>query len=164
MIEKIAMKMMEHDQGDLQRINHFMKVYGYASMIGKWEGLDEDTQKTLEITALLHDIGIHLSLEKYGSGDGYYQQIEGPGEARKLLEEFHLEPERVERICYLIAHHHTYTNMDGLDYQILVEADFLVNLDEKHSGRKAIDRVRERIFRTESGKRMLDVLFANVKE
>lgn len=36
----------------------------------------------------------------------------------------------IERVCYLIGHHHTYTGIDGRDYQILVEADFLVNLYE----------------------------------
>jgi hypothetical protein len=30
----------------------------------------------------------------------------------------------VERVCYLVGHHHTYTNIDGPDYQILVEAGF----------------------------------------
>lgn len=38
---------------------------------------------------------------------------------------------------YLVGHHHTYKDIDGLDYQILVEADFLVNyfedgLDKEH--------------------------------
>ena len=36
----------------------------------------------------------------------------------------------IERVCYLIGHHHTYTGIEGRDYQILVEADFLVNLYE----------------------------------
>ena len=36
-----------------------------------------------------------------------------------------------ERICYLIGHHHTYDKIDGTDYQILVDADFLVNLYEE---------------------------------
>ena len=31
--------------------------------------------------------------------------------------------EEIDRICYLIAHHHTYYNVDGLDYRILLEED-----------------------------------------
>ena len=32
-------------------------------------------------------------------------------------------PPDVERICFIIGHHHTYKAIDGLDFQILVEAD-----------------------------------------
>ena len=32
--------------------------------------------------------------------------------------------EQIERVKYLVGHHHTYDNIDGLDYQILIEADF----------------------------------------
>ena len=31
-----------------------------------------------------------------------------------------------------MTHHHTYTGVDGIDYQILLEADYLVNADESH--------------------------------
>ena len=34
----------------------------------------------------------------------------------------------IRRVEYLVGHHHTYKDIDGLDYQILVEADFLVNI------------------------------------
>ena len=34
----------------------------------------------------------------------------------------------IERVSYLVAHHHTYNEIDDVDYQILVEADFLVNI------------------------------------
>lgn len=159
MIEKVMKKMMEYDHGDPQLINHFLKVYGYAAMIGRMEGLDERTQKVLDIAALLHDIGIKISLEKYGNCDGPHQEYEGPFIARELLAEFSLDREMTERICYLIAHHHTYHEINGMDYQILVEADFLVNLDEGKAQAKEISSVRERIFQTKSGKEMLDLLF-----
>lgn len=35
--------------------------------------------------------------------------------------------EDVERISWLAAHHHTYTDVDGLDHRILLEADYIVN-------------------------------------
>ena len=66
--------------------------------------------------------------------------------------------QQIERVKYLVGHHHTYTNIDGLDYQILVEADFLVNLHESADRYRAI-LAEERIFRTESGKRLLHALF-----
>ena len=67
--------------------------------------------------------------------------------------------ELVERVCYLISRHHTYTDIDGMDYQILVEADFLVNLFEDGAGPQEVASVRQRIFRTQSGLRMLEQLY-----
>lgn len=158
-VAAIAEKMMEYDQYDVRRINHFMKVYGYAAVIGRQERLDRRTQETLEIAALLHDIGIKISEEKYQSSAGPYQELEGPPEAEKLLAGFSLDREMTERICWLIGHHHTYTDIQGLDYQILVEADFLVNLEEDHVNVHGILRAEEKIFRTASGKKLLHLLF-----
>ena len=44
----------------------------------------------------------------------------------------------LKRVQYLIGHHHTYNNIDGLDYQILVESDFLVNLYEDGASKEAV--------------------------
>ena len=68
--------------------------------------------------------------------------------------------EVVDRVCYLVGHHHTYLDMDGMDYQILVEADFLVNLFENASTRKVIRSVDTKIFRTAAGRRILHAMFA----
>ena len=62
-------------------------------------------------------------------------------------------------ICYLIGHHHTYTNINGIDYQILVEADFLVNIFEGGMTHEAAEKVCENIFRTKTGKQLLKDLF-----
>ena len=55
---------------------------------------------------------------------------EGPAVARGMLMRLGFAENVIERVCYLIGHHHTYTGIEGRDYQILVEADFLVNLYE----------------------------------
>ena len=60
---------------------------------------------------------------------------------------------------YLVGHHHTYKDVVGLDYQILIEADFLVNLYEFADRYRAILSVEERIFRTESGRKLLHNIF-----
>ena len=44
-ISQITEKMIAYDRGDIRRIEHFMKVYGYAAVIGKLEGLDPDIQE-----------------------------------------------------------------------------------------------------------------------
>ena len=43
-ISQITEKMIAYDRGDIRRIEHFMKVYGYAAVIVKLEGLDPDIQ------------------------------------------------------------------------------------------------------------------------
>ncbi len=58
-----------------------------------------------------------------------------------------------------MGHHHTYGNIDAADYQILVEADFLVNLHESPDRYRAILAAEQRIFRTKSGKQLLHALF-----
>lgn len=151
---------IRYNRGDALRIQHLIKVHSFASAIGKLENLDEDTQFILESAAILHDIGIHLSEEKYGSSAGKYQEIEGPAEAEKLMREVggHNE-DQIERVKYLVGHHHTYTDIDGLDYQILVEADFLVNLDENASECESARSVRDKLFKTQTGKQMLLDIF-----
>ena len=100
-LTKTALAMYEYMEGDIKRINHFMKVHGYAAVIGKAEGLDNRTQEILEATAYVHDIGIKNSEIKYGSSSGYYQQIEGPGEAEKLLKKVGYDDEFIERVSIL---------------------------------------------------------------
>ena len=127
--------------------------------MGTAEELDEATLAQLEVAAVLHDIGIRISEEKYHAFGGKYQQIEGPSIARELLTPLGFDEKLIERVCYLIAHHHEYQAMDGLDYQILVEADFLVNLFEENTNEAGIASARENIFRTATGKQMLDDLY-----
>lgn len=159
MVKNIINEMIKYYNTDIRRINHFMKVYAFAKAIGENEGLDERTQKILEVTAIVHDIGIKVSEEKYGCSDGKYQEKEGPSVAEKMLLEIGYDSEFTERVCYIIAHHHTYNNIDGLDYQILVEADFIVNLYEDSCSRNAVESAYNKIFRTKSGKNYIEKMF-----
>jgi len=158
-ITDVASQMVAYNAGDARRVNHLLKVYGFAKTIGEAEGLDAGTQEILEIAALTHDIGIRNSERKLGSCTGAQQQIEGPPEARALLRSLGAEESVIERVCWLIAHHHTYSNIQGMDYQILIEADFLVNAFEDEMDEDAICSVREKLFRTKTGIKLLDLLY-----
>ena len=46
------------------------------------------------------------------------------------------------------------SNIDGIDYQILVEADFLVNFYEDHMDQHTIQTVLQKIFQTNAGKKL----------
>ena len=141
--DEVLQAMITFDAGDAKRIQHFLKVYTYATLLGRQEGLHAEVQQTLELAAILHDIGIHAAEAKY-----------------RLLEEVSGIPNTmVERICYLIGHHHTYKDVDGADYQLLLEADFLVNAYEDALSPKAILAFREKVFRTASGTAMLNAVY-----
>ncbi len=155
MIAKAIEKMIFFYEGNTHDIEHFLKVWGYAKTIGELEGIDVSTQETLELAAIVHDIACPLCRKKYGNTAGPHQQEEGMPLARRFFEEFHLPETQLERICYLVGHHHTFQGIEGMDYQILVEADFLVNASESHLSPKAIENFGREVFLTESGKKLL---------
>ena len=68
-------------------------------------------------------------------------------------------PAQADRAAYLVGHHHTYTNIDGMDYQILVEADFLVNLYEDSVPKAAAQNALDKIFKTQTGKTICKEMF-----
>lgn len=152
-------KMIAFYQGNLHDINHFLKVWAFARTIGEQEGLDEQTQRTLELAAVVHDIACPACREKYGNANGKYQELESPPLVEKFFEGMPVERRTAERISWLVAHHHTYTNVEGLDYRILLEADFLVNAGEGGLSRAAIETMRQNVFRTETGIRLLDSVY-----
>lgn len=158
-LDDLFVKMIEFYQGDPKRIQHFMKVHSFAKLIGTQEKLDDATMFILEAAAYIHDIGIRIAEEKYGKCDGKLQEQEGPIVAQKILSELGFENYIIERICYLIGNHHTYDNIEGMDYQILVEADFLVNIYEDDMGGHSIKNVYDNIFRTEAGCKLFGIMY-----
>lgn len=158
-LNNLCKKMIGFYRGDPARIQHFLKVHSLARLIGQEEGMDEKSLYILEAAAYVHDIGIRPALEKYGRENGALQEQEGPAEAEKMMRELGFEEKVIQRVSYLTAHHHTYSNIEGLDYQILVEADFLVNYFENHTEQENIKKSVEKIFRTETGKRIAEEMF-----
>lgn len=159
MIQNILNEMIKYDAGDVLRIQHFIKVYSFAHMIGELEGMSDEELEILDIASILHDIGIHPAEKKYDNCMGKYQEELGPDEARKLLAPFNLDDKIVERVCFLVGHHHTYDQVDGLDYQILLEADFLVNSFEDSLNKEAVITFRDKIFKTKTGIATLNTMF-----
>lgn len=159
LIAELTARMAEFNAGEPALTQHLLKVHDFARTIGMLEGLNADMLHTLEIAALTHDIGIKPCMEKHGTCTGKMQEEEGPQHARAMLCEMGVEGAKIERVCYLIAHHHTYTNVDGLDYRILLEADFLVNIFEGSMKKEAREAAFANVFRTDAGKRLFDAMF-----
>lgn len=156
--------MVAYDEGDAPRIQHFVKVHNFAATIAALEGLDEETAFVLETAAILHDIGIHPAEKRYGNCSGKHQEELGPAEALQLMRQVggYTEAQQ-ERVCFLIAHHHTYTDVVGMDWQILLEADFLVNSFEDGLSLEAIRNFEQHVFKTASGRRLLELQWSNAQ-
>ncbi len=159
MMNQLYMEMIRYYSGDAKRIQHFVKVHAFAKLISELEHVDDRTKEIIETAALVHDIGIRPAEEKYGTSSGKLQEQEGPAAAQAMLTRLGTDERLTDRVCYLVGHHHTYTDIDGIDYQILVEADFLVNLYEDQSGDNAVVSAMKNIFKTESGKQICREMF-----
>lgn len=153
--------MLQYFSGDPRRCQHLIKVASLAREIALLENLDAQTVVLVEAAGLVHDCGIKIGEAKYGAGKctGKIQEQEGPAAAQKILSELGYDDTVIERLCYLVGHHHTYNSIDGLDYQILVEADFLVNFYEDGLSTDAIAHAVEKIFRTDGGKLLAQAMF-----
>ena len=158
-LNNLYKKMVEFYRGDPARIQHFVKVHSFAKLIGEEEHIDEKTLYILEAAAYVHDIGIRISMEKYGKHNGMLQEQEGPAEAEKMMKQLGFDPDVIERVSYLVGHHHTYTDIKGIDYQILVEADFLVNYFEDNMSAETVKKSVDKIFRTETGRHIAEEMF-----
>jgi HD superfamily phosphodiesterase len=158
-VSKIMKKMIEYFEKDTVRINHALKVYGYAKSIGELEKISKEEQEVLEISSILHDIGIKVSERKYSSSAGIYQEIEGPPVAREIMGKFNISENIKERIEFLIGNHHTYSKINGIDFQILVEADFLVNIFEENIQKEQIEIIEQKYFKTRTGKSFLNSIY-----
>lgn len=160
MLYKLTEAMIAYDKGDPKRIQHFIKVHSFARTIGIGEKLDEKTQFLLEAAALVHDIGIRPAEAKYGNCIGKLQEQEGPAPAREMLSAIGFAPDITDRVCFLVAHHHTYDQVDGIDYRILLEADALVNLYEDQLPEDAVEAMLRNVFRTKTGSQICRIMFS----
>lgn len=149
-------KMILYNSPDVKRINHALKVYGYAKAIGAGEGLSDGDLAVLEGAAIFHDIGIHEAERKYQSAAGPYQEELGPSIAAPMLLESGFTQVETEEIKYLIGHHHTYNIKGNILLQLLIEADFIVNIEEDKVNQAGIKNAKEKIFQSATGQLLLD--------
>jgi hypothetical protein len=145
----LLQRMIAYFGSDIRRINHALKVYAFAQALSG--DLPENKRTPLLLAAILHDIGIKNAEIKYHSNSGEYQELEGPPVARDLLEQENISEAVIDRVCFLVGHHHSYSKIDGIDFQILVEADLLVNFYEDHLPPLAVKSIKEKYFKTAVG-------------
>ena len=158
-ISQIMEKMITFSDGNIHDIDHFIRVWTYARTIGELENLDRETQFLLEVTAITHDIACPLCRIKYGNTNGKYQEEEGVPMVKKFLSDTGIAEEVIDRVAFLVGHHHTFSGIDGIDYQILIEADYIANATENGYGQENIVNFMQKIMKTEGGKQILKAIY-----
>ena len=157
--DKIIKEMIKYFNKDVKRINHALKVYSFCNTIGTLEQLGDRELLTVRLSGILHNIGIKEAEKKYNSSAGPYQEKEGPGIAKAIMIKYNIDSDIIQRVCHIIGHHHSYNKIDGVDFQILVEADFLVNIYEDGMDKNAITSVRSKYFKTKTGSGILEDMY-----
>ncbi len=115
--------------------------------------------------ALFHDIGIPESKRKYRSAEPRYQHTEGPPITRQILSNLGVRSDIIERVCYIVGNHHIRDAVDGQDFQIVYEADYLVNTaagleaGKVDTGAASVAEMERDNFTTATGVRLLRELF-----
>ena len=152
-------KMIAFSAGNIHDIDHLTRVWTYAKTIGELEALDAETQYILEVAAITHDIACPLCREKYGDTNGKRQEEEGMPLVAEFLEDTGMTPEQIRRVQFLVGHHHTFSGIDGTDWQILLEADYIANTIENGYGRDSVSAFIGKILKTEAGSRLSRAVF-----
>ncbi len=151
-IDKLRLmeEMQNYFGADRKRIAHAQKVTEFAEEISAKEGGDYGV---IIGAAIFHDIGIHEAERKYGNTAGKYQEIEGPPIAKNILEKADFPRDKLLEVLEIIAHHHS-GGIDTLNFKIIWDADWLVNLkDEVGLEDKAkLAKVIGKVFLTSTGK------------
>lgn len=158
-IAEILRKMIAYSNGNIHDIDHLIRVWTYAKTIGELEGIDKDTQFILEVAAITHDIACPLCREKYGNTNGKHQEEEGIPLVKAFLSDCGMSEGQIDRVVFLVGHHHTLQEIDGIDYQILIEADYIANATENGYSRENIENFTSKIMKIESGKRLAQDIF-----
>jgi HD superfamily phosphodiesterase len=158
-ISQIMEKMIAFSDGNIHDIDHFVRVWNYAKTIAELEEIDSETQYILEVAAITHDIACPLCREKYGNTNGKHQEEEGIPLVKAFLSDSGMTKAQIDRVAFLVGHHHTFKEIDGLDWQILIEADYIANATENGYSKENISNFIHKIMKTESGIRLAHAVF-----
>ncbi|GAB6098263.1 HD domain-containing protein [Halanaerocella petrolearia] len=159
--EKIITAMKNYFGADTNRINHALQVINYAEQLIENHNRKDINQEVIIYAAILHDIGIHEAERKYKSTAGKYQEQEGPTIARQILNSFPITEEIIDEVCEIIAHHHSPGNITSLEFKILYDADWLVNLPVECNIKQLnnIETTINRLYLSKEGKKLAKKLF-----
>ena len=159
MRERIDYEMRKYFGQDMKRINHALKVAQYAEQILKIEG---GHPLVVLGAAYLHDIGIKEAERKKGTASEEDQEKEGKTAAEEILMKLNVQRTIANEICDIIGHHHHPRTKETLNFQILYEADSLVNIEENGllKNPEKLEEIITKNFKTVTGKKMATELMS----
>ena len=140
---------------DQRRIDHSLEVLKYACIIcdEEYPG-DSSLREIVEMSAVLHDIGIKQAEAIYNSAAPVHQHREGPPIAQNILKNAKVDDQYIARVLYIIGHHHLKSKINGPDFQVLWESDLIVNIPYFPIYRESFDKYKKMIannFKTRTG-------------
>lgn len=158
--EKILRKMKNYFKSDTQRINHAEKVLRFAKGIMARE---KGNREVVIAAAILHDIGIKECERKYNSTNGQLQEKEGPPIAKKILENVGMNKAIIAEVCRIIGSHHSKGEIHNMEFYIIWDADWLVNLKDEINldeidlnDKKRVKGLIRKIFFTQTGRKIAE--------
>lgn len=125
---KIAKLLIDYFENDFRRITHALEVLKYAEKI--MESTPNCDYDIVIASALLHDVGIKPSEERFGYNNGKTQEEYGPPVAEVLLKSIEFPNEKIIKVCEIIGNHHSPSRYDYAELKLLKEADRIVNMLE----------------------------------
>jgi len=144
---------------DLTQIEHTETVHNFAQLIARLEKCDERTQCLIEMSALLHDIGCPNAKLKYGNTNAPNQEKEGKPLAAQMLASYPMPEEDKALIAEVVGAHHHLNVLKTLGFEILAEADLIVNLLEGYYKPEQAQHLYDHFVTTESGKELYRNMF-----
>jgi HD superfamily phosphodiesterase len=127
---KIVKLLVDYFENDFRRITHALEVLKLAENI--MVNFNDCDDEIVVAVALLHDVGIKKSEEILGYNNGKTQEKYGPPIAKTLLESINFPSAKIEKVCEIIGNHHSPSQYDYVELEILKKADRIVNKSEEN--------------------------------
>ena len=141
-VNRVALRMKQYYRGDMDKVQHFVRVYTLAKSIGELEHLNDEEQFDLELAAVVHNV----------EGDRIPV-------VRDILRECGVTEAAAMKVCHMVENVENYEHIGTLDHQILIEAKLIVDFKEQNTPEKEIIRKAEDLFLTNTGKLFLKRAF-----
>jgi hypothetical protein len=91
----------------------------------------------------------------------HYQEMEGRVIAKEILERLNVQKEIIEEVYDTMGHPHSLGERETLHFQILHEADWLVNIKEGISkDRGELEKAIKKVFETATGRPLAENLIS----
>ncbi|MEW6754783.1 MAG: HD domain-containing protein [Candidatus Latescibacterota bacterium] len=136
---------------DQAGITHSLLVLDQAQDLLRREGGDP---RVVLAASVLHDIGMPEAGRRHPAAAGEHHEEEGPAVARRIMGELGFEEESIEHVCAIVGSHHSGGRVDSVEFRIVWDADRLLETprDLEDHDRERLERMVDRLFRTESGR------------